>query len=168
MPARRGVWRTRPSTECCRARRQLAARLFPAGDALGKTVTTESGPYRVVGVIDPWMPQPRFYDPIGSPFGQEEEFFLPFPVAVDHQINMNSLECHSQVSPGWAGRLEAACAWGAVLGRAARRSGGVRAYRQFLTNYAVDEQKLGRFAWPPLVQLSNVPQWLQALAHRAR
>jgi putative ABC transport system permease protein len=37
----------------------------------------------------------------------------------------------------------------------------MRAYRLFLTNYAADQQKSGRFGWLPQVRLSNVRQWLQ-------
>jgi putative ABC transport system permease protein len=139
----------------------LAAQLFPAGNALGREVTMESGAYRVVGVLDAWNPQPRFYDPGGNAFGREEQFFVPFPVAVDHQINMNSLSCHAQVAQGWAGRLESACVWVQfwveLPGAAA-----VGAYRRFLDNYAAEQRRSGRFAWPPRVQLSNVRQWLQA------
>ena len=36
-----------------------------------------------------------------------------------------------------------------------------RAYRQYLFNYAADQQRSGRFGWPPRVQLSNVRKWLQ-------
>jgi putative ABC transport system permease protein len=139
----------------------LAAQLFPDGNAIGHEVTMESGAYRVVGVIEPWNPQPRFYDPHGSVFGGEEDFFLPFTVAIDHQLNMSWLSCHSDMGKDWAGRLQSSCVWlqfwvelpdAAAVGR----------YRQFLINYASDQQKSGRFGWPPLVQLSNVRQWLQS------
>ncbi len=140
---------------------KLAAQLFPAGNAVGQEVTMEAGAFRVVGVLEPWNPQPRFYAPGGNAFGGEEGFFVPFTAAIDHQLNMNSLSCHSMVAPGFAGRLESSCVWlqfWVELPVAA----AVRAYRRFLINYAADQQKAGRFGWPPLVQLSNVRQWLQA------
>ena len=138
---------------------KLAAQLFPAGNAMGQLVTMEAGAFRVVGVLEPWNPQPRFYDPSVA-FGAEEGFFVPLTAAIDHQINMNSLSCHSPLGLGFAGRLESSCVWlqfWVELPNAA----AVRVYRSYLVNYAADQQKAGRFAWPPLVQLSNVRQWLQ-------
>ena len=139
----------------------LAAQLFPAGNAVGQEVTMEAGSFRVVGVLDSWNPQPVFYDPSGSAFFKNEEFFIPFTVAVEHQISGNSLGCHSRRwSQEWAARLESSCIWiqfWAELPNAASE----RAYRRFLGNYAADQQKSGRFGWPALVELSNVRQWLQ-------
>jgi len=140
---------------------KLAAQLFPSGNAVGQQVTMEAGVFRVVGVLEHWNPQPRFYEPQDGAFGMDEEFFLPFTVAIEHQIGSNWFNCHSGFTPGWAGRLQSECVWiqfWVELPDAA----AVRAYRQFLTNYAADQHKSGRFAWPPLVQLSNVRQWLQA------
>ncbi len=121
---------------------KLAAQLFPAGDALGHDVTMEAGSFRVVGVTEPWNPQPHFYQPRGNAFGQGEEFFVPFTVAIDHQFDMDSIWCRQQVSAGWAGRLEPGCAfvqfWVELPDAAS-----VRAYRQFLINYSADQQKSG-------------------------
>jgi putative ABC transport system permease protein len=140
---------------------KLAAQLFPRGDALGQKVTMEAGAFRVVGVLEPWNPEPRFYDVVGNAFGRDEEFFLPLSTAIDHQLDVNgSMNCHSRMGQGFAALLESTCVWlqfWVELPDAAT----ARAYRQFLTNYASDQRKSGRFAWPPLVQLSNVRQWLQ-------
>jgi putative ABC transport system permease protein len=139
---------------------KLAAKLFPSGDAVGQEVTMEAGAFRVVGVLEPWNPQPRFYDPRGNAFGGDENFFLPFTAAIDRQINMNSVTCHSRTGPSWEDRLQSSCVW-LQFWVELPDSAAVRAYRQYLTNYAADQQKSGRFGWPPLVQLSNVRQWLQ-------
>ena len=140
---------------------KLAAQLFPAGNAIGQPVTMEAGEFRVVGVLEPWHPQPRFYSTEDGAFGIDEDFYLPFTAAIDHQLSSNWFNCHSAFAPGWAGRLQSSCVWlkfWVELPDAAT----MRDYRQFLTNYAADQQKSGRFSWPPKVQLSNVRQWLQA------
>jgi putative ABC transport system permease protein len=36
-----------------------------------------------------------------------------------------------------------------------------KAYRAFLNNYAAEQQRLGRFHWPPHTQLRDVNEWLQ-------
>ncbi|MEJ0008177.1 MAG: FtsX-like permease family protein [Steroidobacteraceae bacterium] len=112
-------------------------------------------------MLDPWNPQPRFYEPQDGAFGMDEEFFLPFTVTIQHQMGSNWFNCHSGFTPGWEGRLQSECIWiqfWVELPDAA----AVRAFREFLTNYTADQHKSGRFPWPPLVQLSNVRQWLQA------
>ncbi len=140
---------------------KLAAQLFPGGNAVGQQVTTETGAFRVVGVLGPWSPEPLFYDPGGNAFGRDEDFFLPFAAAIEHQIAGNSLGCFSaELSSAWAGRLQSGCWWiefWAELPDAA----AVRAYRRFLDNYSADQRRVGRFSWPAKVQLSNVTQWLQ-------
>jgi putative ABC transport system permease protein len=140
---------------------KVAAKLFPAGNAVGQEVTMEAGAFRVVGVLEPWNPQPRFYDPRFGAFGGEEDFFVPFTTAIEHQINMNSTMCHSRVGPSWQDQLQSSCVW-LQYWVELPDSAALRAYRQYLTNYAADQQKSGRFGWPPLVQLSNVRQWLQS------
>jgi putative ABC transport system permease protein len=74
---------------------------------------------------------------------------------------MNSLSCHTPIASGWVGRLQSTCVWVQFWVELPDAT-AVRGYRQFLTRYAADQQKSGRFGWLPLVQLSNVRQWLQA------
>jgi len=142
----------------------LAARLFAQRSAVGQTVSLEGRLYRVTGVLEAWSPMPHFYDVSNNPFGSGEQFFIPFTSAIGHEIDSNgNYSCASLPPPGWTGKLTGECIWlefWAELPDAA----AVRSYRQFLNNYSAEQQHLGRFHWPPLVQLSNVHQWL-ALEH---
>ncbi len=138
---------------------KLAARLFPGLAAVGRTVTVSGHPYRVIGVINPWSPTPRFYDVNGA-FNQAEQLFIPFTTAIGHEMqSTGNYNCASLPAAGWSGRLTGECIWiqfWAELPDAA----AVRGYRQFLMNYAAEQRRLGRFHWPPLVQLHDVHQWL--------
>jgi putative ABC transport system permease protein len=121
--------------------------------------------YRVTGVLDDWSPTPRFYDVVnGNAFNAVEDFFIPFTTAIGHQMQTNgNYNCAVLPASGWAGKLSSECIWfgfWAELPDAA----AVRNYKQYVMNYAAEQQRLGRFHWPPLVQLSNVHQWL-ALMH---
>ncbi|MGC1457773.1 MAG: ABC transporter permease [Steroidobacteraceae bacterium] len=143
----------------------LAARLFPHSAAVGQTVSLGGRLYRVTGVLDAWSPTPRFYDVInGNAFGTVEDFFIPMTTAIGHQMQTNgNYNCAALPASGWAGKLSGECIWfgfWAELPDAA----AVRNYKQYLLNYSAEQQRLGRFHWPPLVQLSNVHQWL-ALMH---
>jgi putative ABC transport system permease protein len=139
---------------------KLAAKLFPAGGAVGREVTMEAGAFRVVGVLENWNPQPLFYDPGGNAFFRDEEFFIPFTVAIEHQLPGNSLSCHTRLAADWNSRLQSSCVWIQFWAELPNAS-AARAYRQFLTNYAAEQRRSGGFDWPVSVQLSNVRQWLQ-------
>ncbi len=58
--------------------RYLNQRLFAGANSVGRTVTLDAHSFRVIGVLDAWMPQPRFYDP-GFQGGSDipEDLYLP-------------------------------------------------------------------------------------------
>jgi putative ABC transport system permease protein len=142
----------------------LAARLFPHSSAVGQTISLNERLYRVTGVLKPWNPMPHFYDAGGNPFASGEQLFIPYVTAIGHELqSAGGQGCAAAPPPGWSGKLAGECIWvqfWAELPDAA----AVRNYRQFLTNYSAEQRRLGRFHWPPSVQLSNVTEWL-ALEH---
>jgi len=139
---------------------RLAARAFPGADAVGRTLNLGGRDYRVVGVLKPWAPLPRFYDLNSGAFGEGEEFLLPFATAVERQINTNGFEsCNETPTGGWEAHLNSSCAWiqfWAELPTAAQ----VRDFRTWMLNYAAEQRRLGRFHWPPRVALHDVVDWL--------
>jgi putative ABC transport system permease protein len=135
-------------------------RLFGGANSVGKTIRLDNEPYTVAGVLDDWRPLPRFYDISLRPFGDGDAIFLPFNRAIDKQMrNIGSTQCNSDADPGWEGRLKSDCVW---LQFWAELPGeiDVQKYRAFLDNYAAEQQKIGRFHWPPHTQLRDVMQWL--------
>jgi putative ABC transport system permease protein len=142
---------------------RLADRLFPGTDAVGRTVNLGKRDYRVVAVIRPWSPTPRFYDESAGAFNDGEDFFMPFSVAVDRQIEALDYGCDDTELPAeWAQRLSSECPW-VQLWVELPTSTQVRSYRTDLQNYAAEQQRLGRFHWLPAVELRNVTQWLDYL-----
>jgi putative ABC transport system permease protein len=141
--------------------RETNDRLFGGINSVGKTVRLDNQPYRVSGVLDEWRLLPRFYDLAIRPFGDGDAVFLPFTRAIDqHMKNTGSTQCNGDVDPGWEGRLRSDCLWlqfWVELPSAA----DARKFRAFLNNYAAEQQRLGRFNWPPHTQLRDVRQWLQ-------
>jgi putative ABC transport system permease protein len=140
--------------------REMNEKLFGAANSVGKTVRLGEDTYTVSGVLDEWRPLPRFYDLAIRPFGDGDSVFMPFSTAIDkHLSNVGSTQCNGDVDPGWEGRLRSDCIWlqyWAELPSAAE----VQNYRAFLNNYASEQQRLGRFHWPPHTQLRDVNEWL--------
>jgi putative ABC transport system permease protein len=139
---------------------KLADRVFPHTDAVGKVINLSDRDYRVVGVIRPWEPMPRFYDLYSGGFNEGEQFFIPFTTAIDRHINTDGNEnCPAAPSGGWEAHLNSNCVWlafWAELPDAAQ----ARDYASFLRNYADEQRRLGRFHWPARVELRDVEDWL--------
>jgi putative ABC transport system permease protein len=139
---------------------KLADRVFPHADPVGKVITLSDRDYRVVGVIAPWGPMPRFYDLFSGAFGESDQFFIPFTTAIDRRITANGSEnCPQAPAGGWEAHLNSDCVW---LEYWAQLSTPVQArgYASFLRSYADEQRQLGRFHWPPRVELRNVEDWL--------
>lgn len=141
--------------------KELNDKLFGGANSVGKTLRLEQRDYRIVGVLDHWMPQPRIYDVVNSTFGDIEEVFLPFTTAIDEQLAFHgNNSCIAAGGAGWDGHLHSECTWTQFWVELASAD-DAPAYRKFLDGYAAEQQRNGRFHWAPLTRLSNVAQWMQ-------
>ena len=144
---------------------KLNEKLFGGANSVGRSISIEGKDYRVVGVLDDWNPQPRFYDVVntGGFSSGNEDVFLPFERAIDvgmpNDGNTNCSEVPAE--SGFVGLQRSSCVWIAYmveLDDAAAAS----AYRHYLDGYAQDQQRAGRFGWAPNNRLRNLPDWLDA------
>src|ERR1700761_5965158 len=140
--------------------REMNEKLFGGKNSVGKTVRLDGEPYTVVGVLDQWQVLPKFYDLQVQPFSRFDELFIPFTRAIEKQMRvLGSTRCNGDSGNGFEGRLKSECIWlqfWVELPTAA----DAEKYRAFLNNYAAEQQRLGRFHWPPHTQLRNVMEWL--------
>jgi putative ABC transport system permease protein len=142
---------------------KLNQKLFGGVDSVGRIVNVEGRDYRVVGVLDHWNPQPRFYDVVNSGGFSTgtDDVFMPFQTAIQAGIsNDGNTNCNAVPDEsGFVGLQHSACVWIAFrveLDDAA----AVQAYRNYLDGYARGQQQAGRFAWAPNNRLRDVPEWL--------
>ncbi|MGC1457769.1 MAG: ABC transporter permease [Steroidobacteraceae bacterium] len=143
---------------------KLADRLFPHDNPVGKTLSLSDHDYRIVGVIDAWNPVPHYYDLTqgqrNGGLADAEDVFVPFSLAIARQMQAGgTIMCNARPGPGWEGQLASGCIWlqfWVELPTAA----AARAYKAFLYNYAAQQRQLGRFHWPPWVELRDVHQWM--------
>jgi putative ABC transport system permease protein len=136
-------------------------KLFGGTNSVGKTIRLGNEPYTVSGVLDDWQVLPRFYDLEVRPFSDGDAVFLPLTHAIEKQtVSIGTNSCSADVDPGWEGRLRSDCLWLQFWAELPTET-DVQSYRAFLHNYAAEQQRLGRFHWPPHTQLRDVKQWLQ-------
>ena len=141
--------------------REMNERLFGGANSVGRTIRLDSEPYTVTGVLDDWQILPRFYDLQIQPFGKADEIFLPFTRAIEKQMKvLGSIQCNGDRGPGFEGLLRSECTWLQFWAELPAPSDADK-YRAFINNYAAEQQRLGRFHWPPHTQLRNVKEWLR-------
>jgi putative ABC transport system permease protein len=141
--------------------RDLNDRVFNGANSVGQTVNLDNHDYRVIGVLDRWLPLPRFYDLTDAKYSAGEELYIPFARAIEgHMETGETSNCAGdEGAPGWDGYLHSECVWlqfWVELPTAADVAG----YRRFLHNYAAEQQRSGRFHWAPHVRLLDVKDWL--------
>ena len=141
---------------------ELDQKLFGGANSVGRTLNLSGHDYRIVGVADHWNPRPRFYDLFStSGFAEEPHVYIVFNRAMDLEMRPGGRNsCRGTLSfTTWQEYLQSNCVWitpWVELGSSAE----VASYRRFLTNYADEQQRAGRFAWAPNVRLRDVMQWL--------
>ncbi|SEI50308.1 ABC transporter permease [Frateuria terrea] len=144
---------------------KLNEKLFGGANSVGRSVSIEGKDYRVVGVLDDWNPQPRFYDVVntGGFSSGNEDVFLPFERAIDvgmpNDGNTNCSEIPAE--SGFVGLQHSSCVWLAYMVEL-DDAAAVSAYRQYLDGYARDQQQAGRFGWAPNNRLRSLPDWLDS------
>lgn len=147
--------------------RALNQKLFGGANSVGREINLDAHAYRIVGVLDDWNPSPRFFDvsSVSNPFSHPRGLYIPFSRAVDLQkATSGNFYCSADAAnpdlPNWASILHSECVWIAAWVELPTRA-DVERYHDYLRNYAAEQERLGRFAWPPNVRLSNVGQWLR-------
>jgi putative ABC transport system permease protein len=145
--------------------RQLSEKLFGAVNPVGQRLRMSGTEYQVVGVLDKWLPMPRYYRFNGrsSAFGIEEEFLIPFATAIRHQTtHSGGMSCSNKREPGWQALLDSECTWFHFwfeMKSAAQRS----ELQSYIDSYVSEQRKFGRFLRKAKNQLFDVRGWLNEM-----
>lgn len=140
---------------------ELNDKLHGGENSVGREVQMGDERYRVVGVLEPWLPMPRVYDVVNGVFDEPEQAMIPFETAIDKEMpaHGNNNCWRSPEKPGFAGQLESECIW-MQFWVGFKEASSVPAYRQFLDDYVREQKELGRFERPLNNRLSPVDEWL--------
>jgi putative ABC transport system permease protein len=117
----------------------------------------------VLGVVDTWMPQPKYYDVTVGSFDVAEDLYIPFGWSTALQLQTwGSISC---VTPdakigGFESLLTSDCVmlqyWVEISGAAK-----LRRFKQFVDNYTLDQKQYGRFVRPTNNYIVDIPTWLR-------
>ncbi len=143
--------------------RGLNERLFAGKNSVGQEIRLDGHAFRVDGVLENWNPKPRFFD-VGSlgydgAFDDTGDIYIPFAVAVGMHKDSPGANCPASTgqldSSHWDAFVHSECDWIDAWVELATPADADR-YRQYMHNYAAEQQRLGRFSWGPNVRLDNL------------
>ncbi|MGH8126002.1 MAG: ABC transporter permease [Rhodanobacteraceae bacterium] len=146
---------------------RLNEKVFGGNNSVGQEIRLDGKIFRIVGVVDAWNPKPRFFDiaSLGAldSFDDTGNIYIPFTRAIDMQKATQYDSCPSYSEDlgisNWDKYLHSECVWIDVWVELATPA-DVRRYREYLYNYAEEQQRIGRFSWPPNVRLRNLMEWM--------
>ena len=141
--------------------RGINERVFGGANSVGERIRLGSEEFTVVGVLDHWLPTPKFYDVVTGPFDEPEDIYVPYWYGIRTQADhAGSTQCWNEPGAGFEGLQNSECIWHQVWVELESPSDAAR-YKAFLDSYANEQKALGRFARPLNNQLRTVSEWLE-------
>lgn len=136
-------------------------RVFGGEDSVGRTVKLGTVEYRVVGVLEPWAPSPKFFDLNNGSFEDPEDAYIPYGWgrALELPVYGNTNCWKAEAGDTYQDFLNSECVWlqfWVELPTAADRE----RYQAYLDNYARSQKTVGRMQRPLNNRLYDVEQWL--------
>jgi putative ABC transport system permease protein len=135
---------------------------FGGANSIGKTVRWQGREFRVLGVLDDWEPQPKYFDVSNGSFQDMEGAYIPFAWGQVLELGSDgNTNCwKTEVIDSFKAFLNSECIWfhGWFELRTTEQQ---RAFRQFLDNYVIEQKKHGRFPRPLNNYLYDVDGWLE-------
>jgi putative ABC transport system permease protein len=140
---------------------EMNQRLFGGEDSVGRMLTMNKEPFRVLGVLAEWMPMPKFYDLNNNPYEGAEEIYLPFSLAITGKWGSSgNNSCWKPTEGGdYAAYLASECIW-IQMWVELRSASEKDTYMQFLDDYVEEQRSLGRFPRATNNRLSTPAEWM--------
>ena len=142
--------------------KEINERVFGGENSVGRSVRLNGMDFQVVGVLDEFQPTPKFYDVTNDAFGEIEEIFIPFNVAVEYEFprNGNTSCWKAPDGDGLEAFMNSECVW-IQFWAELRNETEKQEYMAFLNAYVEQQKELGRFPRPMNNHLSDVMEWME-------
>jgi putative ABC transport system permease protein len=138
-------------------------KLFGGENSVGRSIRLGGHSYRVLGVLGPWLPRPKYYDLNNGDFNPPEDAFLPFgwmkTLKLQTTGNTSCVTKQARLT-GFDSLLTEDCVW-LQYWVEFRRSSDRDRFQLFVDNYTDSERSHGRFPRKNNNRIVNVPAWLQ-------
>ena len=144
--------------------REMNDKLFGGQNSVGRTVRWNDVAFRVIGVLDRWLPVPKFYDLNTGAFDKPEDVYIPLAWLTSRQeYPSGDIECWNQVFNFNSYRefLNSDCIWVQMWAELPSRASRER-MQSFVEAYWADQHAAGRFQRPRNNRIIDVGDWLVA------
>jgi putative ABC transport system permease protein len=136
-------------------------KVFGGENSVGRTLKLGKVDYRVVGVLQPWAPSPKFFDLNNGSFDDPEDAYIPYGwgKALEMPVYGNTNCWKPESGDTYQDFLNSECIWlmlWAELPTVADRD----KYQAFIDNYARSQKAAGRMPRKLNNVLYDVGQWL--------
>ncbi|MGB7739317.1 MAG: ABC transporter permease [Steroidobacteraceae bacterium] len=136
-------------------------KVFGGENSVGRTLKLGKVEYRVVGVLQPWAPSPKFFDLNNGAFDDPEDAYIPYGwgKTLEMPVYGNTNCWKPESGDTYQDFLNSECIWlmlWAELPTVADRD----KYQAFIDNYARSQKAAGRMPRKLNNVLYDVGQWL--------
>jgi putative ABC transport system permease protein len=137
-------------------------KVFGGVDSTGRTIKLDEHYFKVVGVLDTWVPAIKYYDTNNGPFDEPEEVFIPFSLTPSLELPAwgNTNGWKGETIKSFEDKLNSESIWIQYWAEIPEAS-EVSRYHEFLDNHAREQKKLGRFQRPLNNQVTPLMDWLK-------
>lgn len=141
--------------------RKMNERFFGGANSVGKRLRWNDREFRVVGVLDHWLPLPTFYDVNNGTLEEPEDVYIPFGwnVAMELPSAGNTNGWKPEAVNNYRDFLASEMIWIQMWVELPDATARER-FKAFLDNYATEQKQGGRHPRPVNNRLANVDQWL--------
>jgi putative ABC transport system permease protein len=141
---------------------ELNDKLFGGQNSVGRTLRWNDHEFRIIGVLDNWQPQPKFYDLNNGSFDSPEKIHIPWKwgetLALPTYGNSNCWR--PQPIESFKDFMASDCVWVQAWVELPNIAARYR-MQSMLDAYTDNERKAGRFPRPRNNRLTDVDQWLK-------
>jgi len=136
-------------------------KVFGGENSVGRTVRLGGAEYRVAGVLQPWMPSPKFYDLNNGSFDDAEDVYMPFAWGprLELPVYGNTNCWKAEAGDSYQDFLNSECVWLQFWAELPAHADRDR-FQALLDNYARTQKEAGRMPRPLNNRLYDVAQWL--------
>jgi putative ABC transport system permease protein len=136
-------------------------KVFGGANSVGQMLKLGKVEYRVVGVLKPWNPSPKFFDLNNGAFEEAEDAYVPYGWGKALELPVyGNINCWKpETGEGYQDFLNSECVWlqyWAELPTLADRD----KFQAFVDNYARSQKAAGRMPRKLNNRLYDVEQWL--------
>lgn len=135
---------------------------FGGGNSVGKTLQLDGREFKVIGVLDDWLPTPKFYDLNNGAFDKPEEIFAPLRLTPAFElVTRGNTNCWKEEPiDSFQDFIGSECVWMQFWAEL-QNPQQVQSFQSYVDNYVREQKKLGRFERPLNNHLRTPDEWLR-------